>query len=74
MGDGRNLIPQTSSDFLRISVTPTNVRARDPLSNEDYGEKSCIPIQHIKRVSKHFQWSENREDIAVIEIPVIPLK
>jgi hypothetical protein len=40
--------------ILKMMSPPTNVRARDALGIEDYGKKSHIPVQHIKRVSKPF--------------------
>jgi hypothetical protein len=36
-------------------IALTTVQSRDALGIEDYGEKSCIPVQHIKRVSQHFR-------------------
>ena len=47
-----------------VKVPPTNVWARGALGIEDYRKNSCISIQHIKGVSRHFRWSEKRRDIA----------
>jgi hypothetical protein len=35
-----------------VNVAPTTVRSRDALDIEDYGKKSCMPIQYIETISQ----------------------
>jgi hypothetical protein len=67
-------LPQPSLDLagsVKIGCHPlldfTTVGARDALAIGDYRKKSCISIQQIRTISKHFRWPENTGDIAVIE-------
>jgi hypothetical protein len=39
-----------------LTLTPTTVESRDVLGIEDYRKESCIPIQHIKSISKVLRW------------------